>query len=70
MEPVLITSDAENFFNIYEFYTNKFSGMYVDPKIFIEYNLILLIAFIIRLCILYKIERRKKPKNENECRNR
>lgn len=70
MEPVLLTSSADNYFNIYEFYTNKFSGLYVDPKIFIEYNLILLIAFIIRLCILYKIESRKKTKNKNDQRNR
>ncbi len=68
MQPILLAA-AGDYFNIYEFYTKKFSELYVDPKIFIEYNLILLIAFLIRLGVLYKIESRKKAK-ANEKQNK
>lgn len=70
MKLILLSTNIAEYFNIYEFYAKKFSELYVDPKIFIEYNLVLLTAFLIRFYVLYKIESRKKPKNENDRRNK
>lgn len=67
---ILLTAVDNDIFNIYEFYTKKFSELYVDPKIFIEYNLILLIAFVIRMYVLINIESKKKNKNTKEKHNK
>lgn len=67
---ILLSAVDSDAFNIYEFYAKKFSELYVDPKIFIEYNLILLIAFVIRMYVLINIESKKKNKNDKERHNK
>lgn len=70
MEPIMLSILSTEYFTIYEYYAKKFSELYVNPIIFLEYNIILLTAFLIRLTLLFKIESRKRSKNVNDRKNK
>ena len=55
-----LASNINNeYFNIFEYYFAKFDALYVEPIIFYEFTIIMLIVYLIRLIMFITIEKAK-----------
>ena len=52
--------------NIIEYYLNIFDSTYIKPIIFFEFTIILVLVFLLRYLLLYRIEKTKNKKKSQE----
>lgn len=57
---ILVNDNINNeYFHIFEYYFQKFDSLYVQPKIFLEFTIVVLIIYLIRLYMFISTEKTK-----------
>ena len=58
--------DATEYFNIFEYYVNKFNQTNMTAKVWFEFTLVLTLGFIVRSYLLVRFEKNKLTEEESE----